>query len=158
MRLVLFFLCVVLRGEVAAADYPFQRFFTDETERAEIDRKRAAGIDFNELEFDVPVIEEDEEFIPTRVLFGGYVKRNDGEVQYWIDGASDLSNRGGDTDVLILEADRAARLRRGNYRTVLKPGQVWSVEDNQVFESYNKPSLPIVADTPPTEPADEPEL
>ena len=69
-------------------------------------------------------------------------------MQYWLDGASELSGAGGDYDVRLLEADRAARLRKGNYRTVVKPGQVWSVEDNQVYENYNKPSLPIVSEAP----------
>lgn len=130
--------------------YPFSRVFTTQQQRFEIDLARRArakdGVQTTLPSADgTPSEASSEPEIPEQLRFSGMVLRADGKHMVWIDGRSELSKvpPEGKVEVKRLKNGRLeVPIEVQSKLTLMKPGQVWLVEEGKVEEGYLVPKAP----------------
>ncbi len=120
--------------------YPFGRLFTDPVERRILDNIRE-NVDMNtdETAQEIPDLPDRTlDDTSSVVRFSGYMQRENGDYLVWINGESILSK----SDKIVpyaelIPGEKRAVLRANNQQAILKPGQVWLLEPNEIQESYD---------------------
>ena len=150
LALYVLFLAVVVTHAVAEETYPslpFKRLFTTVEERDVLNKNRfnflgdtTINIDENNKNSLAEVVEKErEEDANRKIIFSGLVVRPDGKNVVWIDGRSQYSGdpKPEDVKAVPLRRDPLKVSIRANRRIkTLKPGQVWTMSDNSVQESF----------------------
>lgn len=130
--------------------YPFSRVFTTQQRRYEIDKARRARSKEGTLTILPPVdgtipLDSNEPEIPAQLRFSGMLLRADGKHMVWLDGRSELSKvpPEGKVEVKRLKSGRLeVPIEVQSKLTLMKPGQVWLVEEGRVEEGYSVPKAP----------------
>jgi len=130
------FLFIFYNSLSIANEAPFERVFHSSEDRRELDQVRARQAKSDVLH-DQSVTNSKSN--PTLITVSGILRRNDGKNVVWINGASKLSvtppSKNIKTYPLKNQKSKAFISTPGSSKT-LKAGQVWEVETNKVFESY----------------------
>ena len=124
----------------------FGRLFTSPAERRQLDAIRAGRTGISNPEEMLNSGEAQPEIDgtqPLNIKFSGYIRRPDGEYVIWINGKSALSRQ----DIPVNRANFSATrdqvtLSTDRSTARMKPGQVWSLEQNVVYEGYNSQPAP----------------
>ncbi len=125
-------------------DYPFDRLFSDASERSRLDRVRA-GTERPQSDQQAPppvervAVSELDETVQ-KVEFSGYVRRSDGTIVLWVDGTSNPGN--GNSPGELLDASNEALFRAADKEQRLKPGQTWVIGLDTVADTYEEVILP----------------
>lgn len=124
----------------------FGRLFTSEAERRQLDALRASLQNRSPLDEVSPseIIEvEPVTLQPLNVKFSGYIHRADGKYMIWINGKSSLSGSTMPIESAHFKTEPdEITLSTNRYKAIIKPGQVWSLEDNVIDEGYNSSTNP----------------
>ncbi len=126
---------------ITYADDDFGRLFTSEAERRQLDAVRKNQNNRNLVE-ELPATDtnqpEASNIPPMNIKFSGYMRRSDGAYAYWVNGQSNLS--GAKLPIQSAHFSKkndSVSLSTTQYKAVIKPGQVWSLKDNAIYEGYN---------------------
>lgn len=131
--------------QVSAEPYPFGRVFTSAEERRLLDQMRG------QQEMDIAQMTKAEvstDKKPARLTVSGVLIRADGQHMVWVDGKSQLS-QGENIDAAKAKISRkhSAHVVVKNHQQskVLKPGQVWLLNEGKVKEVYELRTKPAEA-------------
>lgn len=137
----LFSVIAALHGTALHADsvYPFKRVFTTEAERNTIDKIRlqpTSTEDGRQINVTAAAVAA-----PTapKVTFSGVHIGPNGKYLVWVDGKSKLSKTPAASGVKSSTPSKTtgnARIYTGAKSTLLKPGQVWLINSNEIQEGY----------------------
>ncbi len=142
----------------ADSDYPFKRVFTTEAERDILDKIR---LDPTATEASTQInATATTPTTPTapKVRFSGVHIGANGKHIVWVDGKSKLSKTPPSNDVKTSPPAKTtgkARIHTDGKSTLLKPGQVWLINSNDVQEGYEIKAPQTKAQTPKPTPSNE---
>lgn len=122
-----------------AGDMEFDRFFTDKKTRMQLDQAREQ-YKFISPRGNAPA-DESQELVLPEVKVNGIIVRGDGSTEVWVNSATPGGNGlGGNVERSARRTkDGRVRLTLPSGKTVdLKPGQVYSMETEQVREAYEE--------------------
>lgn len=112
--------------------YPATRRYLDKNRSSKITNESAVSIKSGPVNADAVQTQS------RKVKLSGYVLREDGQHMVWLNGNSELSNQN-DSDY---RASKPSTRRKSVYvhankkSTLLKPGQVWLLDSQEIEESY----------------------
>lgn len=133
-------------------DYPFGRLFTAASERQDLDAikrglKPAASTVSDKVVVPLePALDEN----VSSVRFSGYIRRADGSVVLWVDGATDLSGRSdeqykqqfvGRNNEALFTTSNNSLIDSAEQQVRLRVGQTWIISEDSVVEVYRGSSL-----------------
>lgn len=139
LRLILILIFVVPPTTVYGDE--FGRLFTSEAERRQLDALRANEKNRPSTDvFALPELVEARlnQAPPMDIKFSGYLQRANGDYMIWINGESALSGSTMPIESAHFETNSDnVTLSTKRYKATLKPGQVWSLKDNSIYEGYD---------------------
>ncbi len=132
----------------------FGRVFTTQEQRVELNKLRADGL-LEGAESQVEVKASVERNERNQMRFSGFVLSEDGENTVWIDGKSKLTQSDSTSEAKVSRpssVSQSAKIVAENKSTIIKPGQVWLLNSDEVKEGYEiKPEARERKESPKTE-------
>lgn len=138
---------------LSAQGVSFSRLFSTPAQRAELDASRERlmqGLEIEVVEEETPEIEQErfsnattlQELLLPRAKFNGVIIRQDGSADYWVNGRSTRDSGDLGQEIRNSTHNHGARLTidfTEGQRVNLDPGQVFSFENDRMFEGYQDP-------------------
>lgn len=152
-----FALLILLPTFSGAEEYPFDRLFTSNDERAMLDRWRdQPNVNLQSVNTETTSPLENTRTVAPDIVLSGYIIREDGKSVVWVNGKSELSPDH-EQDRIRTSTPKAdsesVYVSRDDVFARMKPGQVWSVNDKKVKEAYE--ALPVKPAIKEIEPSKE---
>ena len=134
-------------GLACADSQPFGRLFTSPEQRSRLDSTRLKTSNQQKTTRmntgKAPSSTNDESSEAQGVTFSGYVKRGDGQVMVWFNGESELSEnkpKEVHSHQFGMESHKV-QVRSQGHTKILKPGQIWFVNEDAVKEGFQSDRL-----------------
>lgn len=127
-------------GPVSSAEFDspekLKKLFTTPTQRAELDKRRKAGVFDDDSSLVSQVLSQSSD-----VELKGIVYRKGEQPVVWVNDKNTLKSTRVDSNIRVYGVDRGKKTERAKLRVndsfvKMKPGQVWSDFDNKARDKY----------------------